>query len=343
MAVNKVIVGGEVKIDLTADTVSENNLLEGATAHNAAGNQIKGVVVAVPVDEILNEASHNAIENMAVAKAVKGGEDRFGSTRYTLNDSVEYPLIGLKLFGKSIQNGTPTPENPAPIVSIENPTITISNGTDRIFLAIADTLNGIPVSSGGNVLIDGREYIADYLDFDKGVKVQRVEAIKLSANNFLQFDINRKRVAHRINQHIVEGNSVNYTMCNCLIPSYAAWSYESGSKYFIFNQMLYMWTQNFGIETKEDWETFIANNDVIVYHVLATPIESPISKVEIQDYRQLHTYNGVTNISNDKGAGLEVSYCTNKAFSTCVAPITSGLQKQIDDLKATVLGLSGNA
>ena len=37
MAVNKVEIGGEVKLDLTADTVTPENLLSGATAHNAAG------------------------------------------------------------------------------------------------------------------------------------------------------------------------------------------------------------------------------------------------------------------------------------------------------------------
>ena len=70
MAVNKVIVGTEVKLDLTADTVSEDNLLAGATAHNAAGEQITGTVVTVPVDSELSEESANAIQNMAVAKAV---------------------------------------------------------------------------------------------------------------------------------------------------------------------------------------------------------------------------------------------------------------------------------
>lgn len=42
MAVNKVEVGGEVKLDLTADTVTPETLLSGATAHNAAGEQITG-------------------------------------------------------------------------------------------------------------------------------------------------------------------------------------------------------------------------------------------------------------------------------------------------------------
>lgn len=66
MAINKVIIGKEVKLDLTADTVSEDNLLAGATAHNAAGEPIVGAVVTVPVDSELSEESANAIDRKSV-------------------------------------------------------------------------------------------------------------------------------------------------------------------------------------------------------------------------------------------------------------------------------------
>lgn len=43
MAVNKVALNGETKLDLTADTVTPETLLKGMTAHNAAGKLITGV------------------------------------------------------------------------------------------------------------------------------------------------------------------------------------------------------------------------------------------------------------------------------------------------------------
>lgn len=43
MAVNKVALNGEVKLDLTANTVTPETLLKGMTAHNAAGELITGV------------------------------------------------------------------------------------------------------------------------------------------------------------------------------------------------------------------------------------------------------------------------------------------------------------
>ena len=49
MAVNKVEINGEVKLDLTQDTVTEDTLLQGVTAHDAAGNSVEGKVVTTPV------------------------------------------------------------------------------------------------------------------------------------------------------------------------------------------------------------------------------------------------------------------------------------------------------
>ena len=44
MAVNKVVLGDETLVDLTSDTVSEDTLLEGTTAHAANGEMIEGKV-----------------------------------------------------------------------------------------------------------------------------------------------------------------------------------------------------------------------------------------------------------------------------------------------------------
>lgn len=41
------------------------------------------------------------------------------------------------------------------------------------------TLNAIPVSSGGNVTIDGQQYVADYVDVERGKLVKMVDSSKL--------------------------------------------------------------------------------------------------------------------------------------------------------------------
>ena len=46
-------------------------------------------------------------------------------------------------------------------------------------IALPITLNAIPVSSGGNVTINGQQYIADYVDVERGKLVRRVDSSKL--------------------------------------------------------------------------------------------------------------------------------------------------------------------
>lgn len=49
MAVSKVVLGDETLVDLTSDTVSSENLLQGETAHGANGEEVIGGVVVTPM------------------------------------------------------------------------------------------------------------------------------------------------------------------------------------------------------------------------------------------------------------------------------------------------------
>ena len=53
MAVNKVVYGGNTLIDLTEDSVTPQNLMFGATAHDASGESIDGAVVTAEIDDAL--------------------------------------------------------------------------------------------------------------------------------------------------------------------------------------------------------------------------------------------------------------------------------------------------
>lgn len=55
MAVNKVEYAGKVLLDLTEDTVTEDQLLEGAAAHDKTGKQIVGVLINLAEDTVAPE------------------------------------------------------------------------------------------------------------------------------------------------------------------------------------------------------------------------------------------------------------------------------------------------
>ena len=100
----------------------------------------------------------------------------------SVSDAFSAPLCGLTVYGKSTQDGTPSPDNPVPIVSAGDGgtiTVTIGDGADErqtITLQTPNGLPGIPVTSGGNYTDPtGRRWVCDEVDLERRVKVQRVD------------------------------------------------------------------------------------------------------------------------------------------------------------------------
>lgn len=75
MAINKVEYGGQTLVDLTADTVTPDTLLEGTTAHNKAGNPIVG--------------------SAKVGGAVESVNGQTGAVRLTAQDIPNIPVVSL--------------------------------------------------------------------------------------------------------------------------------------------------------------------------------------------------------------------------------------------------------
>ena len=78
-----------------------------------------------------------------------------GESSYTITDAVDFPVLGLNLYGKSVQDGVPTPDAPVDIVSIGDNGFDIISKNDTHFnlLSIRDSGSDIitnqPVSAVG--------------------------------------------------------------------------------------------------------------------------------------------------------------------------------------------------
>lgn len=99
----------------------------------------------------------------------------------SVDDAFPAPLCGLTVYGKSTQDGTPTPDAPVPIVSAGDSgsvAVTLSDGngkTQTLTLPTPNGLPGIPVTSGGNYTDSGgQRWVCDEVDLERGVRVQRV-------------------------------------------------------------------------------------------------------------------------------------------------------------------------
>lgn len=98
--------------------VGENTTQEAKAAVEAKG---EAVVASIPEDYTTLSATVERLTRDRAAAIVCEAE---GET-IQVNDASADPLVGLRLFGKSTQDGTPTPEAPVDIVSLKAPVVTV--------------------------------------------------------------------------------------------------------------------------------------------------------------------------------------------------------------------------
>ncbi len=230
-----------------------------------------------------------------------------------LNDASDCYLQGLKLFGKSMQNGAPTPDAPVEIVSIENPTVTIGEQT----INFSRTISGIPVTSGGNYTDpDGQQWICDEVDLGRGVYVKRVGMSIFHGDEswykYLDGDGGTARfktdvIANDI-ERVVSASSVGRVLCSGfkVIRANDTYTKREGISVEVNGGMTVYSTQYSG--DLDGWNTHLSENPITLIYVLANPIETPLSDVEIAAFKALHSNNPNTTILNDAGAYMAVEY-----------------------------------
>ena len=157
-------------------------------------------------------------------------------------------------------------------------------------VALPYTLNAIPVSSGGNVTIDGQQYIADYVDVERGKLVRMVEKKVLNGTenwNLSERSENRNGVF----QFFADANIAG-ALCDKAI--YESLTSHYGTFDTWYNQIrFYAHTDEM---TVEEWRNFLSSNNHVIYIVRNTPVKTDLTKEEITAFKALTTYYPTTNI-----------------------------------------------
>lgn len=160
-------------------------------------------------------------------------------------------------------------------------------------------LPGIPVTSGGNYTDqNGQQWVCDEVDLERGVKVQRVNAVDLSTCVITGTTnlVATKRLAIRLP---LKGK--DYTakaLCNRL--PYLV-SFTSDTIHF------YVDTNNaqvfipIGAKNPEEGE-------YILFYVLDAPIETPLTPAEIAAYKAITAYAPDTVVQASDDAGVKLEY-----------------------------------
>lgn len=186
---------------------------------------------------------------------------------------------------------SPNPEYPQEIKSVVNPVVTISDGADKQqTAALPYTLNAIPVSSGGNITIDGQQYIADYVDVERGKLIQKNFKYKITGNENIY--------AHFSGWIYVD---TDLKIINEIGLSNVATSLNDSSvlrgQFIRFGRNGVYFTYNDTFTDVDTFKAYVKNTDVYIIAALQEPIETDLTADEIAAFKALVSYYPVTNVS----------------------------------------------
>lgn len=217
-----------------------------------------------------------------------------------LADSDNGKIQDMMIYGKSSQDGTPSPENPVEIKSVVNPTVKVSNedGTKSQTVTLLYTLNAIPVSSDGNVTIDGQQYVADYVDVERGKLVRMCKEKVFDGTEKWRSELSYM-VADIPNFSYVDNNNhehMTYLLCN---------KYKVSKTIGDNDNLIFIRINGDGVvikdtlhqSTVDDWKKYLNDNPCIVHCLSAIPEEISLTTEEIIAFKSLVTCYPTTNIS----------------------------------------------
>lgn len=159
------------------------------------------------------------------------------------------------------------------------------------------TLNAIPVSAGGNVTIDGQQYVSDYFDVERGKLVRCVGKCN-GDNMFNVLEYGPANTYQGWTFSCMEGKCARQDcVCSHLIliseDQHYAGTALGVSRSYDTNNLLGI-TLPKSIDSVKQY--FIENN-VTIFYQLETPIEIDLTPEEIAALKALATYYQTTNIS----------------------------------------------
>lgn len=162
------------------------------------------------------------------------------------------------------------------------------------------TLNAIPVSSGGNVTINGQQYVSDYVDVERGKLVRMVgECVISDMNQITRITTNTFFVYGMDDVFVISDNSDDIARLQTTKYQGVALVDRTDNKY-IYRCWLSTHDNLKPIAFHSNTDDLSAfKNEVygtrIIYQ-LANPTEIDLTPEEIAAFKSLATYYPVTNI-----------------------------------------------
>lgn len=176
-------------------------------------------------------------------------------------------------------------------------------------VALPYTLNAIPVSSGGNVTIDGQQYIADYVDVERGKLVRMCKEYVITGSERLAMywlgNASYLRNVCCINnfENIVLYDGINpLAMSDMFIGKISENADDERAIYLMLRgsgdkTLAIKFLDSDGITTVDLAKQWLIEHKPKTVFVLSTPEEIDLTSEEVQAFKALATYYPITNIS----------------------------------------------
>lgn len=257
-----------------------------------------------------NSTRFSTPESATLLKAVLINNNIY-SNNILLSDVMDRYIYEPYTGGQS----SPSPNYPQEIKSVVNPTVKVTNEDGLKVQSVTlnnITLNSIPVSSGGNVTIDGQQYIADYVDVERGKLVKKLKSFTISdietistwgvnenADNITGFYFyTSENGLPKTNNDVMTSTILRYVDSTWGGKNVGcAMSSDSYNNYIILSVPTNMLED---ISSDENACTSLVkiceNTNAIFFYSMASPIETDLTPEEIEAFKELVTYYPVTNI-----------------------------------------------
>lgn len=250
-----------------------------------------------------------------------------------VDDAFSAPLCGLIVYGKSTQDGTPSPDNPVPIVSVGDGgsvVVTLSDGngkTQTLTLPTPNGLPGIPVTTGGNYTDPGgQRWVCDEIDLERGLKVQRIASFVIDAKNANNISImnpyTNVAVVTSARLKTPQETRSKDRIDRCVLFEALPWMYNTWAStvnavgyvednrvdFAIENSYLGLSEASADDERKTALVKYFTDKPCQVVYKIAHPIETPLTPAEIAAYKALIAYAPDTVVQASDGAGVKLDY-----------------------------------
>lgn len=220
------------------------------------------------------------------------------------NTNEKYKLVGNLFYNANNKILSYVVQEGVTCDFILKPMVVLNTETDLTYepyheqtVTLPYTLNAIPVSSGGNVTINGQQYIADYVDVERGKLVRMVGEYEITGNEDWTFTAVEPCPKVYFTIKDMSANDKLNVMCDKLknvlfadVNRLKGYTICSDSNPWI---RIYCTSWTSVDEAKNDLKKWKPQ----VQYVLATPVGIALTTEEIAALKELATYYPVTNIS----------------------------------------------